>query len=193
VKNILFFFLLVYLFVTNGNAQQDSVQSAYQVQEYKGKAILVGRVSEEDIWRHIPGWRTRYVSTLPDTEVVEQLKKIDRPYKIVCVLGIWCPDSEDRVPPFLKALDAAQNPNLEVELYGVDRRKNDPHHSSEKYRAERVPTFILFSGGKEIGRMIERPQKSFPEDFLELVKAAESGTPAVREQPKQKENKQGTF
>lgn len=184
---------MISLLVVRGSVGQDSLQSAYRVQEYHGKKILVGRVSAEDIWQHIPEWRARYVSNLPDTNVVQQLKKINRPYRIVCVLGIWCPDSKDGVPPFLKALDAAQNPNLKMELYGVDRKKNDLQHSAEKYRVERVPTFIIFSGGKEIGRMIEHPQRSFPEDFLELVKTAESETPAVEEKPKQKGNKQGTF
>jgi hypothetical protein len=39
----------------------------------------------------------------------------------------------------------------------------------EELKVERVPTFIFYRDGKEIGRIIENPKTSLIEDFLEIV------------------------
>lgn len=142
---------------------------AYRVEYYKEKKILVGQVSAKNIWEQMPDWKADYFIYEPDPVVVEKLSAIRKPYHIICVLGIWCPDSKAGVPGFLRALDMAANPALSVELHAVDRQKKDPGHTAEKFGIERVPTFIVFSGNQEIGRMIEYPTDTFEADLVKLL------------------------
>jgi hypothetical protein len=101
--------------------------------------------------------------------VVGKFLNISRPFHIICILGTWCSDSREGVIPFLRTLDSANNSNLSITLYAVDRQKHDPFETAKKYDVDRVPTFIIFSGNKEIGRMIEFPESSFETDFLNIL------------------------
>jgi hypothetical protein len=52
------------------------------------------------------GWQDKYDKYDPPADVVDALKtKIGADMKIDVYLGLWCPDSRNHVPPFLKILD----------------------------------------------------------------------------------------
>ncbi len=165
-------FLLLALLMSCQKKQaepQEKAQPTYQVQEYKGMKILVGEVTPQNIWDEIPDWKAEYMIYQPDSEVVQRLHAIQQDVDIVCVMGIWCPDSRAGVPSFLKALHEAHNPHLKITIYAVDRKLQDPSKSAEKYGVKRVPTFIVFRDGKEIGRMVEIPETTFEADLLEIL------------------------
>lgn len=163
--------LLTVLILLGCGTKKNENRPTYRVETYKGTKILVGEVSPRIIWEEIPEWKAEYMIYQPDSAVVQQLKQIDTDLDIVCVMGIWCPDSRAGVPSFLKALDEAQNPHLKITLFAVDRDLKDPQGSAEKYKVNRVPTFIVLENGKEIGRMIEIPKTSFEADLLDLWKS----------------------
>jgi hypothetical protein len=74
----------------------------------------------------------------------------------------------------MKTLAEAENPNVRVRIFGVDREKRDPNGLAEAYRIERVPTFMILRGGQELGRMVETPAVTFAQDLLRLLE--EGGT-----------------
>lgn len=164
--------LLILTIIPAIMAQNDSTQARFKIEQYKGKDILVGQVTPQDIWENISDWKQAYDEFQPDSAVVRKFRAISDDYTIVCVFGTWCPDSKAGVPEFIKTLKAADNPHLKLELFAVDRQKNDPDHSAAKYDIERIPTFVVFREGKEIGRMVETPLRSFEEDFLQLIQEA---------------------
>jgi hypothetical protein len=131
--------------------------------------ILIGKFTPPELWAEIPTWKVDYDLYHPDQVIIDKLSEIKDEYKVICVLGIWCPDSRDGVPTFLKALDAANLSTVEIELFGVDRKKEDPLESARKYGVDRVPTFIIYSDDVEIGRMIEFPETTFESDFLRII------------------------
>ena len=73
------------------------------------------------------------------------------------------------MPAFLRYTAAAGNPNIILEIYGVNREKECPQDVSEKYSVERVPTFIVMENDTELGRIIEFPQESFVMDFINII------------------------
>ena len=168
-RMLLIGWLILATVVSSCQKKEPEPESAYQTQEYKGMKILVGRFTPQDLWNEIPDWKAEYMIYQPDPAVVEQLRTIQQDVEIVCVMGIWCPDSKAGVPGFLKALSEANNPHLKITLYGVDRQRHDPFESAKKYHVQRVPTFIVFRAGKEIGRMVEVPQTTFEADLIELL------------------------
>lgn len=103
-----------------------------------------------------------------DNDDIEMVKLVDKPTKIMVFLGTWCPDSQRNIPPFINLIEAAANKNIEVEYIGVDRRKMDPDGLVNTYSISRVPTFVVFREGVEVGRLVERPTNTVEKDLIEI-------------------------
>ena len=84
--------------------------------------------------------------------------------------GTWCGDTKRELPKFFKIMALAKIPAENIELYGVDRSKESGDGIREKYNIVSVPTFILISGGKEIGRIVEYPKNSLELDMVDLLR-----------------------
>ena len=125
--------------------------------------FLLGTLEYDAILAAYPAWRERDAAVSPDPARVEALRAIERPLAIECYLGTWCGDSRAGVPPVVRALQAAGNANITMELIGVDRDKVDPEFRAPAHAIERVPTFIVYRDGQEIARLIEFPMS---DDFV---------------------------
>lgn len=105
----------------------------------------------------------------PDPGAVEVLKQVVQPTEIVLFYGTWCSDSHREIPRFLKIMEMADNRNLTVTEYEVNRQKKDALGRFEMFGVEFVPTFIMMRNGKELGRIVERPEKSLAEDLAAII------------------------
>ncbi len=132
-------------------------------------------------------WQTVYDTFEVDDSMMEVLaSKIGDNLVIDVYFAFWCHDSETNVPPFIKIIDQIKKLNsddnsgensddnnavaLTVNYYSVKRKANKKiKYYVKDLKVERVPTFIFYRDGKEIGRIIENPKKSLTEDFLEIV------------------------
>ena len=131
---------------------------------------LLGPLAYQDILATFPNWGEVDNATAVDPEQVRPIANISEQYHIVVFLGTWCGDSRRGVPPFMKTLAAAGNPNLTLELIGVDHDKFDPDLKAPEANIERVPTFVIYREGEEVGRLIEFPEgDNFAADFINLV------------------------
>jgi len=102
----------------------------------------------------------------PKAEAVKKISEIKGNYRIVVVFGYWCKDSQKHVPEFLKVMWKSENSNIKYKLIPIPRTRKHPIR--DKYKIERVPTFIVYKDGKEIGRIIEHPKKTIEEDLVEI-------------------------
>ncbi len=141
------------------------------------ECTLAGPVTEEQLYRACPAWRESASGYSAGPEIVDQLRKIDSKLEIVVFFGTWCGDSRSEVPKFLKVYDAVANRNFSLRMYGVDSSMRDGSGLAEKFGVEKVPTFIFVSGGKELGRIVEYPQKTMEEDFLAIVSEQPASIP----------------
>ncbi len=116
-------------------------------------------------------WKDNYMNYRVDDTLLETLKtKIGENLKIDVYLGTWCSDSLNNVPKFIKIIDTVGEDNIPVNYYNVERKPSrDVKYYVEDLKVERVPTFIFYRDGKEIGRIIENPKNSLAEDFLEII------------------------
>jgi len=105
----------------------------------------------------------------PDKQVINDIINLQSDFKITIVLGTWCSDSQTQVPRFLKILDEINYNTDGFLLIGVDRQKKVDNFDIEKYNIEKVPTFIIYRGNVEIGRIIETPTKSLEEDLFDIL------------------------
>lgn len=85
------------------------------------------------------------------------------------VIGTWCKDSKREVPRFMKIINMLEFPLDKLEIIGVDRKKLCPEAGVVQGSVNFVPTFFISRNGKEIGQIIEQPQKTLEEDLLRIL------------------------
>lgn len=117
-----------------------------------------------------PEWQRVYDDCQPDPALLASLRERIRGARAEVYFAFWCGDSRNHVPVFRKIVDLLDVPDLTVEYFAVERKASpeQKYYASGK-EVERVPTFILYRDGKEIGRIIENPQVSILEDLLNIV------------------------
>ncbi|MCK4763203.1 MAG: thioredoxin family protein [Candidatus Aminicenantes bacterium] len=119
------------------------------------------------------GWQEEYNKYRPDDGLIEALKpSIGDNLRIDVYLAFWCSDSRRNVPAFVKIIEKLGAAGLKVNYFTVERKSSRDvkfFPGVEALKVERVPTFIFYRGGKEIGRIIENPKASLVEDFLEIT------------------------
>ncbi|MCI2228806.1 thioredoxin family protein [Polaribacter sp. MSW13] len=151
--------------LTSCNAQQ-------KVTATKNKSgDLVGIANKEsfsdDAYK---GWFNRnYESYKTDQATINSLKKALKGYKIKGFMGTWCGDSKRETPRFFKVLEEAGFDLKNVELVTVNRSKKTPDNLQEGLDIKRVPTFIFYKKGKEVGRYVEYARESIEKDILKIV------------------------
>jgi len=127
-------------------------------------------VTREKILATGPAWQERYDAYEPQAEMLDVMKtKVGKDLRIVVYLGAWCPDSRNHLPPFIKILDRLGGA-VSVRYYDVPRKAGRGiRYYVEDVKVERVPTFIFYRSGEEIGRIVENPNAGLIEDFMEIL------------------------
>lgn len=104
----------------------------------------------------------------PDMEVIMKLIPVLKDVEIVVTLGTWCGDSKEHVPAFIKILSLMAFDFSGLTMIGLDRNFDSGDSGIRPYDTEKVPTFIFYSGGREIGRIIENPEGSLEEHMAKI-------------------------
>lgn len=115
-------------------------------------------------------YRSNYDAFTPDSASIAYLSTAMQNVHFIVVGGTWCGDTKHELPKFFKTVSLSHVPESNIEMYGVDRSKKSSDGLTEKYGITRVPTFILFSGGKEIGRIVESTKNGMEFDLAGLLK-----------------------
>ena len=105
----------------------------------------------------------------PDAAAVATIRDKAKDVTVFIVMATWCPDTRRDLPRFFKIADQAAWPESRMTLLAVDRTKKDPGGETVKWNVTRVPTFIFLRGGKEIGRVTERPTTTLEQDIAQFV------------------------
>jgi thiol-disulfide isomerase/thioredoxin len=117
-----------------------------------------------------PWFKHAYDDYQPKTMILDSLKTIKEQIHVIVFGGSWCSDTKELLPEFYKTIELAGIPANKITLVGVDRDKSSHDRRSKRYNISRVPTFILFYKGKEIGRIVESVNQSIEGDMLKVYK-----------------------
>jgi thiol-disulfide isomerase/thioredoxin len=131
---------------------------------------LVGPITLEALRKAKPDYVRLAEKYTPDAGAVKSIASA-REARIVVFFGSWCLLCKKEVPRLLKTIEAARNPSLGLEFYGVTEDHLEPKDPITKYSISTTPTFIVVRGGKELGRLTEKPDVSVEKD-LALILAA---------------------
>jgi hypothetical protein len=116
-------------------------------------------------------WQSGYEMYQPNALTLDSLRDVFGIQNITIVMGTWCSDSRMQVPRFYKMLDALGCNAEQINLVCVDRKKMGLKNETENLDIKLVPTFIIYRGEKEIGRIIESPVVSLESDLLKILLA----------------------
>lgn len=131
--------------------------------------FLLGRVRPSALPSISPDWRKDYLAYEPAMEDLETLAALQGPAVLEVYFGSWCSDSRRELPRLMKILDRSSPPGLRVRFYGLDRTKTKPARLARRGSIERVPTFVLSAGGREVGRVVESPRSTLEHDLALLA------------------------
>ncbi len=132
--------------------------------------VPLQEIDKDQIFSAEPEWKVKYVGFQPQPELIQKLKQLlGNNVRVDVYLGLWCPDSRNNVPVFMKILDQLDAP-VPTRYFAVQRKPaKSVRYYFERANVERVPTFIFLKGDQEIGRIVENPQKSLAEDMIEIL------------------------
>lgn len=112
---------------------------------------------------------SRQAEYTSDKETIAKLTDALKGYTIKGFMGTWCGDSRRETPRFYKILEETNFDENYFELITVNRSKKTPDNLQEGFNIIRVPTFIFYKEGKEVGRYVEYPKEILEKDILKIV------------------------
>ncbi len=134
-------------------------------------SILVGKQDRNALKQEPFGswFNSNYENYTVDIETTEKISPYLKQVTIKAFMGTWCSDSKRETPTFYKILDNAEFDYQNLELITVTRAKDTPEGYEKDLNILRVPTFIFYKEGKEIGRYVEYARESLEKDILAIV------------------------
>jgi thiol-disulfide isomerase/thioredoxin len=133
---------------------------------------VTGWVDAKSILRpDFAGFRARYDTVEVNVDLARMIGQLQTGVETLVFFGPWCSDSKREVPHFIKIAEQAGMPTAAIRYYALDRTKESADGLTARHRIERVPTFIFFRDGKEIGRIVELPRSTLEGDIYEILVA----------------------
>ena len=115
-------------------------------------------------------FNSEYLLYNVDSVSGEKIKNEMKDVKATIVMGSWCSDSRTWVPKFFKIMDFIKYPSDSITIICVDRKMHGRKNEVDTLNIEKVPTFIFYRNGKELGRIIESPKVSLMKDMIAILK-----------------------
>lgn len=143
-----------------------------EIKNEAGQTILAGRATISAM--QMPAYKTWYDESYKnyavDITAAQQLKPLLQNKHMEVFLGSWCGDSRREVPRMIKVLKEAGMDTSKLSIVFVDNSsanyKQSPQHEERGKNIHHVPSFIVYDGNKEMGRIIESPLLSLEKDLL---------------------------
>lgn len=141
----------------------------------RGSLMLIGKSSKSRLQKEPFGswFNKNYLDYNIDTTVAEQLKTKLKNKRFLIFMGTWCGDSRAEVPKIYKLLEYCGVPESNIQLVNLSFHdsvyKQSPTHEEQGLGIHRVPDLLIFDSRKEIGRIVERPIRSWEQDLLSIL------------------------
>ncbi len=106
----------------------------------------------------------------PTPEVIRSIDSLSAGDSVLVVFGSWCPDSHIWVPIFLNIADSTRLAK-NIKFLAVPPSSEGQRKLTPGLNIEKVPTFIFYHNGKELGRIVETPHGDFGEDIINVLES----------------------
>ena len=136
-----------------------------------GTEVMIGYCNKSGLEKGPIGteFSAEFEDYKPKKKYIEKLTIPIDAVEFTIVLGTWCSDRREQVPHFFKILNQTGYNPKRVKAIGVDKSKNAILVDISNLNIQRVPTFIVYKNGIEIGRIIETPEKNLEQDLWNII------------------------
>ena len=182
MKNIYHIFFLLFILlgvISCSPTLHNTTASVYTnsiVLNENNQTVLLGYCSPQmllhnpfSVW-FVPN----YNNAKTDSITIMALKTAFKKKRIEIYAGTWCGESKADLPKFLKILKESEVDSTQLKLIFLnntaDLYKQSPQHEEAGKNIVRTPTYIIYNGKKEMGRIIDSPIESFEKDLLKILK-----------------------
>jgi len=134
--------------------------------------VLVGSCNIEGLKGPLFGsyFNQQYNNYKSDKKLIDLIKQKLQRTQITLVFGSWCGDSKMQVGRFYKILDEAGFNYSQLKTIAVDRALQAGGINIKNLDIQRIPTFIVYYKGEELGRIVESPKTSLEKDLWEIIR-----------------------
>jgi hypothetical protein len=87
----------------------------------------------------------------PNENMLNYVKDNRGKFNVVAIVGTWDEESRRLLPALYKVIILAGSPEEQIITWGVDEKLQSD--APTDYKVKKVPTFIVFREGKELGRI----------------------------------------
>ena len=166
----LFFALIVLISCASDNTAQVN-QEFYS--DYEEQTIMLGEINWDGLtkdpyakWFN-PNYLHYQVDSITLAPIADKMDDIE----IVVFMGTWCEDSQAQVPQFYKILDHLHFSLGNMQVMGIDKSADGLiiTPAAAEYKIEKVPTFIFYRDGHELGRITEYPLNTIEKDMAGII------------------------
>ena len=166
-NNGIFAVVIGILISLNANAQTVTTDSTTH------ERILIGPV-ERSAFQDSTWYTENYSLYKHQKRLIQQIDSLDDGDSVCVVFGSWCSDSHMWVPMFLSITDSTTMAH-KLGFIAVPRSKGWIEQLHAGLDIEKVPTFIFYHDGKEIGRIIEEPTGDIGDNIVEILEGKSPG------------------
>ena len=146
-------------------------QKSYKEINFNKETILIGRISETILIEHkkTKWFNENYSKYKPDSVTMVKLIPNLTGVNFIIFGGTWCSDTRRDLPAFLSILHQLKVGSNRYDIWMLDLKKESNYINPKLYDIQYVPTILIFKDGKEIGRIIEKPQETLEMDLLKII------------------------
>jgi hypothetical protein len=168
---ILVLLFSVFLNMPSGFTQSHKMNQTVYDEKSKGNT-MIGYCTLEGITdtAFLSAYKREYENFKSNKALINQMYSLLKGISVTIVMGTWCGDTKEQVPRFMRLFDDLEHSFPTPVFICVDREKKAGDVSIESLGIIKVPTFIIYYEGKELGRIIETPKTTLDQDFLDILK-----------------------
>lgn len=177
MKQISFIKIIIFFLVSWTSAETVMAQGPAQwyetLPDAEEKKILKGFITKQQITNDtaFAWYATNRKYNKPNPDVVAVLKEKAYEFQLVFFIGTWCHDSQQILPKYFAALEAAEYPEHYMTIIACDRDKAGPANIQRPFKVVNVPTVLIMKDGKEVGRIVEFGNTGLvDQELAEIVK-----------------------
>jgi hypothetical protein len=156
-------FVLVVVAVFSNGAKGQTVAA----DSISHERILVGPV-ERSAFQDSSWYKDNYTLYKPSEKLIHEIDSLGAGDSVMVVLGSWCSDSHMWVPMFLSITDSTVLAKR-IGFIATPRSSGWREQLTPGLNIEKVPTFIFYHDGKEIGRIVEEPRGDIAETIVSIL------------------------
>ncbi len=173
MKKILLIASITTLLFTNKNlmAQETEVVFA-EDQNPEQKPKLDQEVFKFHELKEIPEmeYGERMQPLHPNPEYIDVIHRGMQEVDVKIFIGTWCDDSKNLLPQIEMLFSMVGFPPDELTLYNLDKQKKSKSGIEKEFKIKFVPTIIFIKDGKELGRIVERPEDTLDKAVFDILK-----------------------